>query len=134
MPKYRPRAAARGGEGAVAPGHGMNAASRRPGFPTQHTISVTLRLTDHGGDYGSITLPAAVSVLWGYAADRIGADHYDPGAPDEVSFVQLPQPIAPLSLASALANAVRSYVADNGEQCVAAVIATAIDRAISSAG
>ena len=88
---------------------------RRPGQRTTHTVNLTLRLTDHQGDYGAITLAAVVSVLWGYGPDRIGADHYDPGTPDEVSFVAMAQQALPMVT---LSRAVRSYVADNGEQCV----------------
>ena len=95
----------------------MNAALRRPGCRSQHTLPVTLRLTDHQADYGSLTLPVLVSVLWGRAGGSIGGERYAPG-PDEVEFVQLQQQIAPASLARKLDRAARSYVAENAEQCV----------------
>ena len=96
----------------------MNTMLRRPGRQTQHTISVTLRLADHQADYGAVAVPAVVSVLWGRAAGSIGAHSYDPGTLDEVSFVHLQPQISPASLARALERAVRSYVVENGEQCV----------------
>ena len=92
----------------------------RPGQRTQHTIPVTLSLTDASYDtaYGTVTLQTAISVLWGYDTFSIAGNYYEPGKPDEVSFIRLRWLVPPSPVEEAMKAAVRSYVENNAEQCV----------------